>query len=83
MMKNLIIKVLKWYQVVAPSKIREICCMKPTCSNFMIVSISFYGIKKGLRVGFQRIILCHNKKHSKSLDNQAVAFLKKKYLKNC
>lgn len=57
-MKKLIIRVIKLYQAF-PSCVHGLCRFYPTCSNYMIEAIEKFGVLKGLRLGFCRILRCH------------------------
>lgn len=56
--KKIIIYLIRAYQVT-PLHSHSMCRFVPTCSNYMIDAIEVYGLKKGLKLGFQRLIKCH------------------------
>ena len=61
-MKNLIIKLIKWYQRnislwLEHKNIR--CKYYPTCSEYTKQAIEKYGLIKGLRLGIIRILKCN------------------------
>ena len=58
-MKNLLIKLIKYYQKKAPKEVREACLFEPSCSNYMILAIKKYGVIKGLYKGIKRLSRCH------------------------
>ena len=55
--------VLLWlillYQKFAPLKIRKQCCFEPCCSEYMKISITKYGLLKGIHNGINRLSRCH------------------------
>lgn len=57
-MKNLIIKMIKIYQIT-PIGTHNKCRFLPTCSNYMIFAIEEHGLCKGVYLGFKRILRCH------------------------
>ncbi len=57
-MKKLLIKIIRFYQTL-PIHTHNLCRFKPTCSEYMIESIEYYGVIKGLYLGIKRILKCH------------------------
>lgn len=57
-MKELIIRLIRFYQKKAPKKIREACLFTPSCSEYMILSIEKYGTIRGIIKGENRILRC-------------------------
>lgn len=57
-MKQLIIKLIKLYQV-CPFHSHSMCRFYPTCSNYMIEALNEYGLCKGLFLGLKRLLRCH------------------------
>ena len=57
-MKMILIKIIKFYQTL-PIYTHSLCRFKPTCSEYMIESIEYYGVIKGLYLGIKRILRCH------------------------
>lgn len=57
--KKTIIKSIRLYQRYAPARIRNQCRFRPSCSEYMILSIHTYGLRNGIRKGIRRIKRCH------------------------
>ena len=57
-MKKLLIKIIRFYQKL-PLHTHTLCRFTPTCSEYMVESIEYYGVRKGLFLGFKRILRCH------------------------
>ena len=57
-MKKIIIFLIHLYQVT-PLHSHSACRFRPTCSQYMIDSLNEYGLFKGLKFGFKRILRCH------------------------
>ena len=53
MIRKVIIFFIKQYQRFAPKRIRDSCLFKPTCSEYMILSIEKYGAIKDIRKGIK------------------------------
>lgn len=56
--KHVLIWIIKFYQRVAPEKVRRRCRFEPSCSNYMIMAIEKYGFFKGLKKGINRLKRC-------------------------
>lgn len=59
-MKHLIIYLIKIYQII-PFSSHSMCRFTPTCSEYMIQALEEYGLLKGLKLGFKRIMRCRPK----------------------
>ncbi len=46
---------LKKYRITK----KQVCVFYPTCSEYTKEAIDKYGVLKGLRMGFLRIVRCH------------------------
>ena len=57
-MRKILIKIIRFYQTL-PVHTHSLCRFKPTCSEYMIESIEYYGVIKGLYLGIKRILRCH------------------------
>ena len=57
-MKTILILIVKFYQKIAPQRIRQACRFEPSCSNYMILALKKYGVRKGLKMGVQRLRRC-------------------------
>lgn len=56
--QKLIIKFVRFYQVTAPSSLRQCCRFSPSCSEYMILAVEKYGAIKGFIKGIKRILRC-------------------------
>jgi putative membrane protein insertion efficiency factor len=68
MLKNLILKLIRFYQKTAIFRstiLRQlfltdkVCRFTPTCSEYTYQAVEKYGAAKGLFLGLKRIIRCH------------------------
>jgi len=57
-MKKILIKLIRLYQSL-PFKSHYNCKFYPTCSNYCILAIEKYGIRKGIILGIRRLLKCH------------------------
>ncbi len=57
-MRKILIKIIRFYQRL-PIHTHSMCRFKPTCSEYMIESLEYYGTIKGLYLGIKRILRCH------------------------
>ena len=57
-MKKILIKLIKLYQSI-PGDFHNSCRFYPTCSNYAIEAIEYYGSIKGSWMAFKRILRCH------------------------
>ncbi|MEE4097861.1 membrane protein insertion efficiency factor YidD [Pseudomonas viridiflava] len=58
MIKGFAIAAIRWYQRVAPARLRDACRFKPTCSNYAIKAIEMHGVKNGCLKAVGRICRC-------------------------
>jgi len=58
-MKNIVIYIIKTYQVTLGLYMRGSCRFSPTCSEYMKQSILKYGALKGAQMGLARLMKCH------------------------
>lgn len=58
-LKRTIICGVKIYQRYAPDAIRRKCRFEPSCSEYMILAIEKYGLRKGLKKGVNRLKRCN------------------------
>lgn len=56
-MKKLFIKLIKLYQMI-PGPWHNYCRHIPTCSNYAIEAIEYYGVFKGSIIAIKRIFRC-------------------------
>lgn len=59
--KTILIWCVKAYQRFAPISVRCMCRFEPSCSEYMILSLSKYGAVKGVVRGISRIWRCAHK----------------------
>lgn len=59
-MKKGIIFLIRTYQIM-PFFSHKMCRYTPTCSEYMINAIEYYGIIKGIKLGLKRIARCNPK----------------------
>lgn len=57
-LKRIILCFVHLYQHFAPDYIRNRCRYEPSCSEYMILAVSKYGVFKGTYKGIQRIRSC-------------------------
>ncbi len=57
-MKKLLIKIIELYQN-SPLSSHSYCRYNPTCSEYMKIAISRFGVFKGIRLGIKRILKCN------------------------
>ena len=57
-MRKILIKLIRFYQKL-PIHTHTLCRFTPTCSEYMIESLEYYGLCRGLWMGIKRILRCH------------------------
>ena len=57
--KFLMIKIIRFYQILVSPYLGNNCRYLPTCSDYFIENIEENGILKGSINGFKRILSCH------------------------
>ena len=57
-MSSIVVAAIRFYQRVAPARIRRSCRFEPSCSNYMIEAVQKYGIFVGLKKGILRLSRC-------------------------
>lgn len=56
---KLILKIINFYQkYISPLK-KPSCVFYPTCSEYTKQAVQKYGLFKGFRLGFWRVLRCH------------------------
>ena len=58
-LKRFCICAVKLYQRFAPEAIRRKCRFEPSCSQYMILSLEKYGLRRGLSKGIGRLKRCN------------------------
>ncbi|MBR1679325.1 MAG: membrane protein insertion efficiency factor YidD [Bacilli bacterium] len=56
-MKKIVIFLIRLYQMI-PFSTHYACRCTPTCSEYMIEAIHYYGLLKGIKLGVIRILKC-------------------------
>lgn len=56
---RLSISLIRLYQKIAPSSLRDACRFNPTCSSYAILAIEKHGFFKGWKMALNRISRCH------------------------
>ena len=59
MIKRIVIKILKFYQMVISPLYPKSCRYYPTCSNYAILAVEKYGVVKGLIKAIWRVLRCN------------------------
>ena len=59
MIKKLIIKTIKLYQLVLSPLLGSNCRFEPTCSQYFIEAVEINGVLKGSVMGIKRLLKCH------------------------
>lgn len=57
-LKRVLIWLIRFYQRVAPDRVRNRCRFEPSCSQYMIQCLQKYGLFRGLRRGINRLWRC-------------------------
>ena len=57
--KRSIICLIRIYQRYTPDSVRNKCRFEPSCSQYMILSLQKYGLRKGLLKGIRRLKRCN------------------------
>ena len=58
-LKAISIIAIKFYKYLISPVLPSSCRYLPTCSDYALDAIKFYGFFKGIKLGFYRIIRCH------------------------
>ena len=59
-MKNIILKMILFYQrKLSPLKRKSCCIYVPSCSEYTRQAVEKYGVFKGLLLGMRRILKCN------------------------
>ncbi|KPJ54766.1 hypothetical protein AMJ47_03400 [Parcubacteria bacterium DG_72] len=59
MLKILLQKLIKLYQLTISPLLGNCCRFSPSCSNYCYLAIEKYGAAKGLWLGIKRIFKCN------------------------
>ena len=55
---NILIRLLKFYQICISPLFPRVCRFYPTCSEYAILSIKKYGIYLGIKKTYHRLLRC-------------------------
>ena len=58
-MKNVLIFLIKGYQLLISPWLPPACRYYPTCSAYCLEAIGKYGAAKGFWMGLKRVLRCH------------------------
>ncbi|MCK4473982.1 membrane protein insertion efficiency factor YidD [Candidatus Parcubacteria bacterium] len=59
MVKKLIFKAIRFYQIFISPVLGQHCRFYPTCSQYSFQAIEKYGIVKGVFLGIKRLLRCN------------------------
>lgn len=59
MIKNLILKAIRFYKKFISPNLGYNCRFYPSCSDYIALTIKKYGLSKGLPKGIWRILRCN------------------------
>lgn len=63
-MKKLLIALIHIYRYTISPLLMPSCRYNPSCSIYMIQAIEMHGIKKGIILGFKRLMKCRPSKNN-------------------
>ncbi|MEJ3588579.1 membrane protein insertion efficiency factor YidD [Pseudomonas bubulae] len=58
MISWLSVRSIKLYQHIGPSRLRDACRFKPSCSNYALLAIEKHGALRGWKMALNRIHRC-------------------------
>lgn len=59
MIKYILIKLIRLYQILISPLFPPSCRFTPTCSNYFIEALKDHGVIKGVGFGIKRILKCN------------------------
>ena len=59
-LRRILIFFIRLYQRYAPENMRVACVFVPSCSEYMRLSLLKYGVIRGVKKGFNRLLRCHH-----------------------
>ncbi len=59
MIKKILIKTIKLYQLILSPLLGSNCRFEPTCSQYFIEAVEMNGALKGSAMGIKRLLKCH------------------------
>ena len=57
--KFLMIKIIRFYQILISPYLGNNCRYLPTCSDYFIDCLNEFGLFKGFFLGLKRVLSCH------------------------
>jgi uncharacterized protein len=58
-LSNILISIIKFYQMIISPYLTPSCRYLPTCSEYAIESLRTYGLIKGVAKSIKRVFSCH------------------------
>ncbi|MBO6067439.1 MAG: membrane protein insertion efficiency factor YidD [Kiritimatiellae bacterium] len=58
-MRQVLVMMVRAYQVALSPMMGGVCRFEPSCSNYMIEALEVHGALKGVLLGLFRILRCH------------------------
>tara|TARA_A100001011_G_scaffold356877_1_gene401274 strand:- start:1973 stop:2209 length:237 start_codon:yes stop_codon:yes gene_type:complete len=59
MIKKILIKIIRLYQLILSPLLGSNCRFEPTCSQYVIEAVEMYGVLQGSVMGIKRLFKCH------------------------
>ena len=59
MIKKILIKTIRLYQLILSPLLGSNCRFEPTCSQYVIEAVEVNGVLKGSAMGIKRLLKCH------------------------
>ena len=59
MLKFLMIKMIRVYQIFLSPILPNVCRFRPSCSEYFIEALKTHGLLRGSVLGIKRILRCH------------------------
>jgi|TARA_S200000501_G_scaffold208024_1_gene195471 hypothetical protein len=59
MIKKILIKTIRLYQLILSPLLGSNCRFEPTCSQYFIEAVEMNGVLKGSVMGIKRLLKCH------------------------
>ena len=59
MIKKILIKSIRLYQLILSPLLGSNCRFEPTCSQYFIEAVEMNGVLKGSVMGIKRLLKCH------------------------
>jgi putative membrane protein insertion efficiency factor len=57
--RNLLVSVLKGYRRWISPLLPDSCIYSPTCSEYALIAVERYGVKRGGYMAFRRLLRCN------------------------